>query len=153
MSAIPYQIIDTVPGHIHALSESLRAGDRHEITCAGLSPRKALWRSYKGSIIRRTAIIDGEVGACWGIGGGFMGPTGQPWLMTSAAVEKVPISFAREARKEVRAMLDLFPKLEGYVTASYGQACGFLRFLGFTLSNPVEVGPDRELFYTYRMER
>lgn len=148
-----YTITDTTPDHIRLLSGSLRAGDHHEITCAGLSPRKALWRSYRQSIVRRTGIVDGQIAACWGLGGETLSDVGQPWLLTSPAIERIKMSFAKEARKEVRAMLDLYPRLEGYVAASYGQACGFLRFLGFELGNPIEVGPNRELFYMYRMER
>lgn len=148
-----YEIVDTTPEHIRILSNTLRLGDRHEITCAGLSPRKALWRSYRQSIMRRTAIIDGAVGACWGLGGECLGEVGQPWLMTSPAIETIPITFVREARNELSLMLDMYPKLEGYVAASYSQACGFLRFLGFKLCDPIEIGPDRELFYAYRMER
>ncbi len=148
-----YEIIETTPEHIRLLGASLRAGDRHEITCMGLSPTKALWRSYRHSIMRRTAFVDGEIAACWGLGGGLLDEIGQPWLMTAPPIERVKMSFAREARHELHGMLDLFPRLEGYVQASYGQACGFLRFLGFTLSDPVEIGPDKSLFHPYRMER
>lgn len=153
MTASTYQILETTPEHIRLLSNSLRAGDWHEITCVGLTPRKALWRSFRGSIMRRTAIIDGSVGACWGLGGECLGDTGQPWLMTAPVIEKVPISFAKEARKEMGQMLDIFPKLQGYVAVSYSQACGFLKFLGFELTGPFEIGPKRELFYSYRIER
>lgn len=153
MKTVGYTITDTTPEHIRLLGDSLRAGDRHEITCMGLSPRKALWRSYRQSIRRRTGIVDGQIAACWGLGGGFLDDVGQPWLMTSPAIEKIKMSFAREARAEVHSMLEIYPRLEGYVAASYGQACGFLRFLGFELGNPIEIGAGRELFYMYRMER
>jgi len=43
--------------------------------------------------------------------------------------------------------------LSNYVDASYRQACKLLEVIGFRLSDPVPIGPQRALFHEFRMER
>lgn len=148
-----YEIIPAESKHIALLKERLRVNDAAEITGAGLSVQKALWRSYRGSIVAKTALVDGRVAAMWGCGGLALGKIGEPWLLTSSDVEALSLDFARETRKEVAAMLEMFPRLQGVVAADYKQACAFLRFLGFRLSEPFPYGPLGKPFRRYEMER
>lgn len=127
-------IVPTVPWHINALKENLRAEDAAEILSFGVTVQKALWYSYKYSLVRKTALIDGEVAACWGCGGVFMGSTGQPWLITTPEVRKVsPLKFCRIYQQEVLVMLKLFPRLEHYVDLEYSSAVRLLKNTGFTV--------------------
>lgn len=148
-----YTIIEATPAHLLALRDRLRAEDRAEITCAGWTPRRALWRSYRGSVIRRTVLIDGMVAAIGGCGGSVLAGVGNPWLLTAPEFERLPVAMVREGRAEIAKMLGLFPRLENMVAAEYRRACRFLEVLGFVLEAPVPVGPSAARFRRFWMER
>lgn len=119
----------------------------------GLDPRIGLKRSYKNAMCRRTAFVDGQIAAMWGLCGTLMGDIGYPYLMTSAAVERVPIRMVKEARNGIAEMLAIKRRLSGHVAASYTQACNFLELLGFTLGQPQPMGPHSMPFRTFDLSR
>jgi hypothetical protein len=146
-------ILATQPAHIAAMRDRLRDEDRRECESAGLRAGKALWRSYRGSALVRTAFVDGEIAAMWGVGGCPLGGTGQPWLLTTPVVERAPVAFIREGRQEVAEMLTVFPILVGFVDASYHRAVRLLGVLGFEVDNPLPFGANGALFRRYHIER
>lgn len=134
-------IVPTTPSHIAALKMNLRAEDAAEILCFGASIQQALWRSYRNSLMRKTALIDGVVAACWGVCGTFLGQVGQPWLLTSPEVKRVsPLFFARTYQKEVIGMREMFPCLENFVAAEYDAAIRLLDITGFSIDEPEKKG-------------
>lgn len=139
---IPHiSILSTTPEHLRALAMVLRPEDEGEILAFGISPAKALWRSYKGSIFSKTAFIGSDIAACWGCSGSFLGTTGQPWLLTSEAVRNIsPLRFARIYQQEVHQMLEFFQILENYVGAEYDAAIRLLDIVGFTVGEPERKG-------------
>lgn len=135
------EIVPATAAHARELKDTLREKDRHEIEAYGFSCAKGLWRGYKYGLRNRTALIDGKVGAMWGVGGVYMGSVGQPWLLTSPEVYKIsPLRFARIYQKEVLHMLELFPRLENYVCADYPAAIRLLSITGFEIGQTVKVG-------------
>lgn len=151
------RIEDARPEHIVMIRDRLRTEDALEITCLGVPVRKALWRSYKSSLLGRVGFVDGEIAAVWGCGGCALGGIGTPWLMTTPVVERVPVSMVKVARREMMGMLDIFPVLENYVAARYQKACRFLEVLGFELGDPIGIpvgnGRDNVPFRPFRIER
>ena len=141
-----FTITTALPLHLSALRSRLRTGDRMELTCMGLTPARALWLSYRASLVRRVALIDGQPIAAWGCAGVALGGVGEPWLLTAPEVERSPVRMVRAARGEVDLMLEIYPTLRNYVAAEYRQACRFLEVLGFQLGEPFALGPKRALF-------
>lgn len=151
---IEVEIQESTPAHVQELAENIRPGDRQEIEAYGFPTNKALWRSYKGSILRRTALIDGRVAAMWGVGGVPLGDVGQPYLMTSHLAETVsPLQFARIYQEEVLNMLSVFPKLVNWCDAGYHKAKRLLDIVGFTIGEPEPIGPKGALFCKFEIER
>lgn len=135
------EIVEATSAHVRALKDNLREKDRQEIEAFGFSCAKGLWRSYRNGLRNRTALIDGKVGAMWGVGGAYLGSVGQPWLLTSSDVYRIsPLRFARLYQKEVIRMLELFPRLENYVSADYAAAVRLLSIAGFDIGPIVKVG-------------
>lgn len=133
--------VPTRPEHIRELNKNLREGDRNEIESYGFSAAKGLWKSYKNGLMNQTAVVDGKVAACWGVGGTYMGSVAAPWLLTSYVVHDIsPLQFARIYQKEVHKMLKMFPKLENYVLASYNEAVRLLQIVGFEIGEPEQLG-------------
>lgn len=147
------EIVDTNRYHLLALRGRLRAGDCLEIAATGASQARAIWRSYRASVVSRTGIVDGKVAAVWGCAGPVLGGVGEPWLLTAPEVERVPLRFVRQGREELARMLSLYPVLQNYVAADYKQACRFLEVLGFTLGEPIACGPHMALFRQFTARR
>lgn len=134
-------IVDAIGPHTISLKDNLRTQDADEILRFGITVQHALWQSYKTSVIRKTALIDGRVAAMWGVAGVFMGRVGVPWLLTSPEVKKVsPLRFCRIYQIEVMNMLKLFPRLENYVAMEYTAAIRLLEIIGFTVESPQKLG-------------
>lgn len=147
------EIVETTAEHVRKLAGNLREGDIHEIEIYGFPTNKALWRSFKGSILRRTALVDDKVAAIWGVGGVPLSETGQPFLMTSVEVEKVsPLKFVRIYQEEVLRMLQLFPRLVNYVDAAYTKAVRLLDIIGFEIGDPEPLGLKGALFRKFEMK-
>lgn len=145
-------IFPSTPAHIRELGDKLRVADRRELEVYGFPTNKALWKSFKGSFLRKSAFINGELAAMWGVGGSPMGAVGQPWLMTTDAVYKIsPLLFARTYQREVLQMLKIFPVLVNWVDAEYNQAVRLLDIIGFNLGEPEPFGPNRAMFRKFEM--
>jgi hypothetical protein len=135
---VNYRIIPSEFSHIGRLCGSLRYDDLAEISCFGLRPFTAVSRSYKLSYYRRSAVVDGELAAMWGLSGVMFG-TGQYWLLTGKAIERIPVAFVKESLREIEVMLQMCSRIEGVVTTAYSKAVRLLEVLGFSLSPPFEV--------------
>lgn len=152
MSKPVVEIVSTLPAYIPMLKDSLRDKDRAEIMNLGITPSRALWRSFRRSIMCKTVFVDGEIAAIFGISGEILGEIGRPWLLTSPAAEKVsPLRFVRIYQKEVEEMLKLFPYLASVVDASYDGAVRLLENVGFTVHEPQPLGPDNAAFRKFEM--
>lgn len=148
------EIVESTVTHVRQLAGSLRYGDQKEIESYGFTVNKGLWRSYKGSILRRTALVEGHVAAMWGVCGDPMGGLGQPWLLTSHWAEKIsPLRFARVYQQEVYAMLDIFPRLVNYCDAEYDKAIRLLDIIGFRIGEPEPLGEKGALYRKFEIGR
>lgn len=152
MTSAEVSIVDAIGPHTVSLKDNLRVQDAQEILRFGITVQHALWYSYKHSLIRKTALIDGTVAAMWGCHGTFMGTTGMPWLLTAPEVKKVsPLRFCRIYRNEVEKMLKIFPVLSNYVDATYGAAVRMLENAGFTLFEPEPMGNNGALYRKFEI--
>lgn len=151
-----YLIRDAEIADVYRLARNLRDGDRLEVASLGFTPIQGLRRTFYSALYRRTALIakDGnlEIAAMWGVSGTAFGHTGHPWLMTAPIIERLPVCFLREARREIGRMRRIHRRLEGRVAAQYAMACRFLEVLGFTLGAAEEIGPRKATFRTFSME-
>ena len=73
--------------------------------------------------------------------------------MTTAVVERIPVTFVKQAKIIVADMLQQKPRLENYVLAAYRGACRLLEILGFTLDEPIPYGPNNVLFRRFHLTR
>ena len=133
---VNYEIKESEFWHISQLCGTLRYDDLAEITCFGMRPFATIKACYKTSHLRRSVFVEGQLAAMWGLAGVILSGRGEPWLLTSKAIEKIPVSFVREGREEINEMLTMCHRLEGITTEAYPRAHRFLRALGFTLSDP-----------------
>jgi hypothetical protein len=148
-----YWIVPATRDHVYAMADLLRRADMEELAAAGLSAKRALWRGFRRSLWPKTAFIDGRIAAMWGLDTTAIGDHGAPWLLTTDTIELMPLAFIKEAKEEVRMMLQKCRVLENHVLASYTQAVRLVQILGFTVDPPQPTGKNGALFRRFRMER
>lgn len=148
-----YRIVDAERWHVGMLDKKLRAEDVAEAISLGLKTKSALWKSFRSSVLRKTAFVDGEIAAMWGMGGNLLSDEGRPWLATAAPVEKVPIAYVKIGKMAVSEMLSLRSNLRNVVPVNYPKAVRFVRMIGFSLSEPLPFGPNGDLFHIFSMRR
>ena len=143
----------SVANDVNLLVANIRYADDAENVAAGYSSRHAAWRSYRASITSMSAFVDGEMAAMWGMAGSPLGSVGRPWLMTTPVVERVKKSMVRVGAIEVGRMLEICPRLEGCVDATYLGACRLLEVWGFQLGEIELIGPMSRPFRRYTMTK
>ena len=135
---------------IKEIVKVLRKEDQQEADALGVNPEKALFGLYRYAVLRKTAFVDNQIAALWGVVGTPLGIVGRPYLITGQAVELVsPLTFARIYRKEVVKMQELFPVLEQYVDASYTGSVKMIQLAGFSLNGEINTGPNKTMFYKF----
>lgn len=141
------RVVDAQPVHVGMMSRYLREDDRIEIAAGAGDVRRAIRLAYRASAYRRAAFVDDELAALWGVEGGLFATDGHPWLITAPAIERVPLTFAREGRRELSDMLRTRLRLVSHVQERYEKAIRFMRLLGFTIGRRFELNgePFREL--------
>lgn len=153
----PYEIVPAEVEHVYALAAILRPRDAAELAAGGHSAKKSLYRGFRNSILCRTAFVGDDIAAMWGVcvnfraGASPLGDLGVPWLLTSAAVERVPVSFVKVARAELALMRANRRRLESFVAADYTQAVKLLRILGFTIEKPAPIGVNGAMFSRFHI--
>lgn len=147
------EIAQSTVQDVYRLAKNLRLEDEAEITGFGLDPREAIRTSFRHAIMRKTAFVDGEIAAMWGLGGAMLSDQGTPWLMTTPAVERVPVTFLKVGHAQLDEMLAQRHFLVNVVAASYRRACRFLEVLGFVLDPPQLMGPNNVPFRRFWIER
>jgi hypothetical protein len=149
-----YQIVEPKPVHAGMLALRMRPEDRAELINFGFCDvRRTLRRLMLLSTYCRSALIDGEMAAMWGVSGSFMGYSGKAWLFTGQSVEKLPLAFFREARREVNEMLVGRSELVSQVLFSYERSIRFFRMLGFEIENPLPIGVDGAYYCRMSIKR
>ena len=136
---------------VYRLAANLRTSDKNEVEALGINVKTGLRQSYRNAILRKTYFVDGEIAAMSGLCGSMLGDIGEPYLMTAAAAERVPLTFVKQAKISIQEMLQHKLRLEGYVDASYTKACKLLEILGFALKDHEPIGPQGALFRNYWM--
>src|SRR4051812_24397056 len=99
-------ITDTAPYHLREMAESMQADSAETAYKMGMTPLKALWDSYRRSIICKSAFIDGKLAAIWGVSGNMLSETGYPWLVLTPETQQYPMRVWFRYRKEINKMLD-----------------------------------------------
>lgn len=127
---------------IARMARETRQATPHQAEAAGLNPKRELWKSFHASLECWAVEVEGEgLAAVFGLGGCFLSDVGEPWMYTTALVEKYPFAFVRVSHEIIDTMLEITPKLEGFIFADYAQGIRFLRGLGFSFGETVKMGP------------
>lgn len=127
---------------------ALREDDAKECLAVGLTPVQAISRCVENSTASFVVFVNGELIATWGyVIKNPLSGVGYPWLLTTAAVEKHKMFFARTSCYTRDFLLKRFNRLEVFVAADYLRAQEWLEWLGF--SEPGAAFPINETPFVY----
>jgi len=132
---------------INTLVASIREKDALEATRMGFTPRKALINCFKGAVIRKTILVNGNIAAMVGVVGQITSDTGYPYLVTGVHSEQIsPLQFVRIYKQHIEEWSKIFPKMTGLVDFEYHEAVRLLKMAGFTIQSPIYLAPYEHLF-------
>lgn len=148
---IEYRIVPCRLSHLREIVRTMRADDRAEFEMAGLNPKHRLYALHRMTMQPKTALVDGEVAAVWGDAASILASEGLMWMITAPCIERVPLAFFREARREIARISEYRQSLRSCIGGPYSRAIRFFTMLGFTIEPPVIIGGNE--YRTMRMAR
>lgn len=119
----------------------MRQADRDEVAAAsGKTPAEALVYSLRKSSVAYTALVNGVPEVMFGVGDiNILAGVGAPWLLGTEAVERHYVAFLRGSVKWRNQLLRRYPVMRNFVDDRNKAAKRWLKWLGFTFSDPVEM--------------
>lgn len=133
------EIVQARPEHIRSIAKRMREADRLEVHAAsGKTPGQALAFSLRKSSVARTWIIDGRPEMMFGVGDlNILAGVGAPWLLGTDVVLSHQMEFLRRSREFRNQLLQRYSTLRNFVDVRNEVSVRWLRWLGFTLSDPI----------------
>jgi hypothetical protein len=124
--------------HIHAIAKALRDEHRQEIAAVNVKPRHVMLACYRLTPEPWACITREGVMAVWGDAAPVMARIGYAWVFTSPLIEKVPLFFFREVRRQVRKMLETRDVVISDIGAGCEKALRFYKMIGFSISQEMD---------------
>lgn len=139
--AVDLQIVPTRAIHARRVARLMRASDRNEVAAScGATPFAALALSLRKSSRAWTALVDGKAEVIFGVGDlNILTATGAPWLLGTDAVDVHFRLFLRESRAWRAKLFEDYAALRNIVDARNTTSIRWLKWLGFSLSAPIDV--------------
>ena len=149
-----YKIVPTEREHVEELSHTMRAADVRECWAANhFAPLDALKHSLYHTSRPRTGLINHKVLCIWGVGKiSYLSREGIPWMLTSNFVDEHYREFLRRSKGHLQDMKKEAVILTNMVDARNKKSIKWLKWLDFTIHDPVPFGPDGMLFHPFIME-
>jgi hypothetical protein len=139
-----------VYGDIHRIAARMSAIDRLEVEAGGSTPKDALRRGLKCSVMCWTGLVDDRPEAMFGlVMASALTGEGVPWLLGTDAARRQARAFLAIAPAYVRAMEQITPILSNHVHRDNAASIRWLTRLGFTIeAETVDIGgqPMRRFF-------
>jgi hypothetical protein len=130
------------PGHSRILPH-LRREDINEMRAfSDLDPAVGLAFSIANSRPGYAVLIDGEPAALFGAAP-KAGGIGVPWLVGTDEIKKRPVVFYRVSKSVVEEMRQTYSFLENWVDERNLLSVRWLKWAGFTVEEPVNMGYGR----------
>ena len=145
-------IMPSEAGDVFELKDNLRTEDIEECQAAGLTPVQALLDAYVLSELCYSAKVNGRTEAMFGVSS-FNQPEGYGavWYLGSDESFKHPISLVREGKKQINKWLEKYRVLYNAVDKRNEKHITWLKHIGFTISNPVNIN-GYEFYNFYKIK-
>ncbi len=117
--------------HVKPMAARMRAAACATLQSFGFEPRMALRRAFLRSLMARTALMDGKPVAMWGVQGNLLDDTALVWLVMADDIANIPRTIVREARRELKSIMENYEEAATTVLPDDEAAIRFAVYLGF----------------------
>lgn len=140
---------------VKVIAANMRQADVDEVWASNHhTPIEALVKGWGLSDYASVAVCDDEPFAMIGlVKRDILTGSGVVWLLGSNAAFKYRREFLTRSASMINEMLTICPRLCNMVHGRNKDSIRWLKWLGFTIEEPVEHGPDNELFHRFHLER
>ncbi len=127
--------------HVIDMKDKLRMEDQKEMyNFWGMTPEQGLGFSFLSSKLAWTAFYNNRPCAMFGVTKDLkIANGGTPWLLATDEFKKITKGFLRDTEYYMGQCYNLYPHLENIVSPMHVKALRWIRFAGFTLSDPLMV--------------
>lgn len=147
------ELVPALPWHADAIAANARQADIDELWAQGRSsPLRALRYGMKVCPRARTGLLDGEPVCMFGVTPySILRGQGVPWMVGTRALEGLSAQKAllRVSEQVMGGWMGEYSLLFNFVDQRNVAAHRWLRWLGFTLRDPVPYGPDHLPFHPF----
>lgn len=126
------------PRHINRIANAMRPADEVECRALGSSPKDALRRAVKASVLAWTILEDGRPMGMFGVApASLIDGIGSPWMLSASGIERCARDILKRGPRFISAMHDDFPRLENMIALQNRGAIRLIYALGFVLEGEV----------------
>jgi hypothetical protein len=136
---------------IQFIADNMRQADVDEVNAASnATPLQAVTDGVKVSCMSSVAFINGDIVAVLGVvKNSTLTDNGIPWLLGTNNIVKHYREFLGASPGVLDAMIDVCPNLMNHVYVENKISIRWLKWLGFTLSEPEPFGVNGALFHKF----
>jgi Type II secretory pathway, pullulanase PulA and related glycosidases len=147
--AVKIEIVPARALHIRTIAKRMRQADRDEVLASsGKTPLEALRYSMRKSAFSWAVLVNGRPEVMFGVCNmSVLTDTGIPWLLGTDAIDRHYVAFLRQSAGCLAQLSARYPILRNFVDDRNVVSIRWLRWLGFTISEPVHLnGHDFRMF-------
>lgn len=147
-----FAIIEAREYHCGQIVRRLREDQRASMIGLGVNPHREIRKNFEASAFRRAWLVDGHLGALFGVTGPLIATNGYCWLALSERGEKYPIEVVKETRRQIAAIMRTKRELITTLLPEDKVAFRFATWLGFEVAHtaPIPYGTGRVIAIRYR---
>lgn len=141
---------------VESIAEDMRQADAEEVWASNHhSPIESMMKGWELSDVSTVAIDDnGEPLVMIGlVKRDVLTGSGVVWMLGADRAMKHKKEFFRQTKPIINEMLTICPRLCNMVHSKNTNSILWLKWLGFTIEDPIPHGPDDELFHRFHLER
>jgi hypothetical protein len=139
---------------IESIAADMRQADAEEVWASHHhTPLQSLMGGWETSDVSTVAMCDGEPLVMIGlVKRDILSGSGVIWMLGANRSLKHKKEFFRQTKPIINEMLTICPRLCNMVHSKNTISIVWLRWLGFTIDDPIQHGPDDELFHKFHLE-
>lgn len=141
---------------VESIAADMRQADAEEVWASNHhTPIESMMKGWELSDLSTVAIDDnGEPLVMIGlVKRDVLTGSGIVWMLGADRAMKHKKEFFRQTKPIINEMLTICPRLCNMVHNKNTNSILWLKWLGFTIEDPIPHGPDDELFHRFHLER
>lgn len=139
---------------VESIAADMRQADVEEVWASNHhTPLESLVKGWEMSDLSTVALCDGEPLVMIGlVKRDVLSGSGVIWMLGANRALNHKKEFFRQTKPIIDEMLTVCPRLCNMVHSKNTSSILWLKWLGFSIDDPIPHGPDGELFHRFHLE-